>query len=399
MVRLRLENGKDIFVQHPHIPPIPRNRRSRITTSKSRSKYSSSVTFLSVFVTSLFLIQFVVFLQVWNHHVELHKVVVSLLHQQKKSGATEVDARQVLQKKRIDPEAITHEPPQQNELKVPSLDTGIWNNVVSNDKNLVVNYGDTIYVNNDWNGSPVVIEEYKLIFFTTAKNACTMWLLLLRRMMHIKKWNEVDVNAEKLLPWNPEYNGLKYLYDFNISYVNEIITDPQWTRAIFVRDPKERFLSAYIDKVVRSKNYLLNKCCPTTGDCVEPSQNNITTFLHEVAYFCHNQHWRPQYLQMTSQQWSQINFVGHMDTLQNDAERLLKRLGVWELYGRSGWGTNGKEQIFQTELGDNTGRMHATDAKRYMRSYITPALEIELNEYYANDYNHSIMKLAKLKLF
>ena len=99
MVRLRLENGKDIIVQYPHIPPIPRNRRSRITASKSRSKYSSSVTFLSVFVTSLFLIQFVVFLQVWNHHVELHKVVVSLLHQQKKSGATEVDARQVLQKK------------------------------------------------------------------------------------------------------------------------------------------------------------------------------------------------------------------------------------------------------------------------------------------------------------
>jgi Sulfotransferase family len=397
MVRLRLDQDKDIVIHHPHIPVLPRKRRSRITTTKSRKIIPSSVTFLSVFVSSLFITQFVVFLQVWNHHVELHKVVVSILHQQNKTEIADVDSRHVLQKKKMDPETITHETA--NAANLLMSHTDVWSNLIPKEENLVVNYGDKIYVNNDWNGSPVVIEEYKLIFFTTAKNACTMWFLLLRRMMHIKNWNEVDINVERLLPWNPEYNGLKYLYDFNISYANEIITDPQWTRAIFVRDPKERFLSAYIDKVIRSKNYLLNKCCPTTGDCVEPSQSNITTFLHEVAYFCHNQHWRPQNLQMTSQQWSYVNFVGYMDTIQEDAERLLKRLGVWEKYGRSGWGSNGKEHIFQTEIGDNTGRMHATNAKRYLRSYITPALEIELNEYYANDYNHPIMKLAKLKLF
>jgi hypothetical protein len=105
-------------------------------------------------------------------------------------------------------------------------------------------------------------------------------------------------------------------------------------------------------------------------------------------------------MQMTSPQWSYINFVGHMDTLKDDAERLLKRFGVWEKFGSNGWGSNGKEQIFQSEMqGDNTGRMHATNAKRYIRSYITPELEIELNEYYANDYNHPIMKLSNVKIF
>lgn len=395
MVRLRLENDKEIVVHYPHVPSPPRKRRSTITTtSKSKTSYPTSITFFGVFVTTLFLAQFVVFLQVWNHHIELHKVVVSILHQQNKSGIADADARPSLPTKNNELVAA-YKPP-----KALIAPTDIWDNRIPKEENLVVNYGDKIYVNNDWNGSPVVIQEYKLIFFTTAKNACTMWLLLLRRMMHIQKWNEIDIDAEKLLPWNPEYNGLKYLYDYNISYANKIITDPRWTRAIFVRDPKERFVSAYIDKVVRSKNYILNKCCPTKGDCVEPSKANITTFLHEVAYFCHNQHWRPQHMQMTSPQWSYINFVGHMDTLKDDAERLLKRLGVWEKFGSSGWGSNGKEQIFQSEMqGDNTGRMHATNAKRYIRSYITPELEIELNEYYANDYNHPIMKLSNVKIF
>lgn len=397
MARLRLENDIVTVTYHDRIPSIRRQRSSTTTSSHSQKRYPSSAIIISAFATSLFLTQFVVFLQVWNHHVELHKVVVSILKQQNKVGIAVLDSQQVPHKTRIDvaTRTRTHEPV--NTVKLTT--SQIWSNVVPKDDKLVVNYGDSIYLNNDWNGSPVVIEEYRLIFFTTAKNACTIWLQLLRRMMHIKNWNEVDNNVEKLLPWNPEYNGLKYLYDYNISYANDIMTNPKWTRAIFVRDPKERFLSAYIDKVVRSKNYILNKCCPTTGNCVEPAKSNITTFLHEVAYFCHNQHWRPQHLQMTSQQWSYINFVGHMDLIQEDAERLLKRLGVWEQFGSSGWGSNRKERIFQKEAGDNTGRSHATNAKRYLRSYITPELEIELNDYFANDYNHPVMKLDKLKLY
>ena len=396
MVRLRLGNDEVDVTHHAHIPSIIRKRRSTAYTSKSHKAHPCSAIILSVFATSLFLTQFVVFLQVWYHHVELHKVVVSILEQQNKIGVADLDTQQVPLRKRIEVATKALET-----LKAPRLMTSqVWSNVVPKEENLVVNYGDTIYLNNDWNGSPVVLDEFKLIFFTTAKNACTIWLQLMRRMMHIKKWNEVDNNVEKLLPWNPEYNGLKYLYDYNISYASDILTNPKWTRAIFVRDPKERFLSAYIDKVIRSENYILNKCCPTTGNCVEPAKSNITRFLHEVAYFCHNQHWRPQNMQMTSQQWSYVNFVGHMDTIQEDAERLLKRLGVWEQYGSTGWGSNRKEQIFPKEVaGDNTGRLHATNAKRFLRSYITPDLEIELNVYYANDYNHPVMKLDKLKLY
>jgi hypothetical protein len=47
----------------------------------------------------------------------------------------------------------------------------------------IVQYGDFIYQKNDWDGAPVVIEEFRLLFFTSAKVACTTWKQLFRRMM------------------------------------------------------------------------------------------------------------------------------------------------------------------------------------------------------------------------
>ncbi|CAM9749402.1 unnamed protein product, partial [Sphacelaria rigidula] len=33
----------------------------------------------------------------------------------------------------------------------------------------------------------------------------------------------------------------------------EIMNDPTWTRAVFLRDPAERLLSCYLDKLVHRK--------------------------------------------------------------------------------------------------------------------------------------------------
>lgn len=41
---------------------------------------------------------------------------------------------------------------------------------------------------------------------------------------------------------------LKRLTHFDESQVNEMMNSPDWMRAIFVRNPHERMLSAYLDK-------------------------------------------------------------------------------------------------------------------------------------------------------
>ncbi len=114
-----------------------------------------------------------------------------------------------------------------------------------------------------WDSSPIVLEDFRLLFFTTPKVGTTVFKQLFRRMMGVPLWPLGDIN----IPHNPQSNGLKYLYDFSFERVDEILTSPNWTRAIFVRDPLERVLSAYLDKAVRQNGtYVKRHCCGIKDD-------------------------------------------------------------------------------------------------------------------------------------
>ena len=66
-------------------------------------------------------------------------------------------------------------------------------------------------------------------------------------------------------PHDPRINGLKRLRrkDFSPENITTMLLSPEWTRAVFVRDPKERFLSAYLDKVQnKDGKYVIGHCCP-----------------------------------------------------------------------------------------------------------------------------------------
>lgn len=259
----------------------------------------------------------------------------------------------------------------------------------------LVRYGDSIYLKGDWDGAPVVLDNFKLIFFTSAKVGCTTWKQLFRRMMGHSNWSIEEY--EQMIPWNPELNGLKYLYDYDRETASDMMTSPEWTRAIFVRDPKERFISAYIDKALHNPTYLQDKCCAYTGSCLKQAKDSVGGFLH-LVYFCSDAHWRPQHNRMEEKYWPYINFVGHMETLQEDAETLLKQVGAWKEYGSTGWGVKGDQYVFQAKAGD-AGRLHATSAKTQLQSYLTAELEAAVDEYYAEDYSNAAMNLTMLKVF
>lgn len=154
---------------------------------------------------------------------------------------------------------------------------------------MLVEYGDYIYENDDWDAAPVILEKYKLAFFTIPKVGCTTWKQLFRRIMGYSNWATEEY--VQMLPWNPKTNGLKYLYDFPIEKANEIMTSPEWTRAIFIRDPKERLVSAFLDKGVGNPNYMREKCCGKSDACIRKASESLEGFL-QVAIDCKNAHWR-----------------------------------------------------------------------------------------------------------
>jgi len=117
---------------------------------------------------------------------------------------------------------------------------------------------DSIY-GIDWWEKPVVIEEYKLIFFPIPKVACTEFKLLLHRMMSLSF--ELPAKGQVHTIQNPKLNKLRTLSDYPMWKAQEMMSSPQYTKAVFVREPKERILSAFLNKFVKDKSFFRNKCC------------------------------------------------------------------------------------------------------------------------------------------
>ena len=215
-------------------------------------------------------------------------------------------------------------------------------------------------------------------------------------MMGYKDWNiQSSKEDSRQIPHNPKHNGLTYLYHYSLQEANEIIMSPNYTKAIFVRDPKERFLSAFLDKALSNDGiHLQAKCCPS-GDCLKEAQT-FPGFTKLVVNGCSNPHWESQSRRMEPKYWKFINFVGHTERASHDARILLESIGAWEEYGKSGWGPNGDKAIFEQNT-ENT-LSHATHSKSKMWWY-TKELESVVETFYSADYTNPYLNLTLTKLY
>lgn len=265
----------------------------------------------------------------------------------------------------------------------------------------LVNYGDKIFTKDsaDWEQSPIVVPEYRLVIFTSAKVGCTVFKMLARRMSGFSDYNTA-LKDNRAFVWHPERNGLTYLYHLDISTANEAMTSPNWTRAIFVRDPKTRFLSAYLDKAKSETGFINRRCCPELYNCEKPARPTLDAFFR-LASKCKDAHWVPQTQKMEAKYWDYINFVGHIETAQQDAELLLRKVGMgaWEKFGESGWGVDGNSPIFSDNKKGSAGTHHAKNADKKLRKYYTPEVESLVEQFYKGDYENPVLQLEKTNIF
>lgn len=98
-----------------------------------------------------------------------------------------------------------------------------------------------------------MIEEFKLLFFTVPKNSCTEWKRLFWRMMKHPQWKSYGMEAH-----DPSKNGLQFLDHYPLKKQKDMMMSPEWSKAIFVREPLERLLSAFIEKGLYNW-FVLNK--------------------------------------------------------------------------------------------------------------------------------------------
>jgi len=250
--------------------------------------------------------------------------------------------------------------------------------------------GRQIPLNRDRVYSPVVIEKYKLIFFPIAKVGCTSFLMLARRMAGFSNYKELFLNGTSIVH-NKQKSGLLYMYDYSQEKQKEFLTSDEWVKAVFIRDPKERFLSAWLNKAVRYP-YASEICCPreTRNNCTNYTRASFQNFLH-LASQCIDPHWMPQTEIIGAKYLPYINFVGRLENVQQDSERFLKKIGAWESCGKQGWGLEGNAPFAQSKM---KGQHAATEASKKIDQYYTPDLETKVEKMYECDYSNNIFRLT-----
>lgn len=200
-------------------------------------------------------------------------------------------------------------------------------------------------------------------------------------MMHLDDWN-VDKGP---LPHDPFRNGLQYLYHYPPSQALKMMTSKHdnWTRAIFVREPLERLLSAYLDKGKRKGGIYVAKHCNHQQQSL-----SFAEFIQIIRSSCrHDSHWMPQTERIDAPFWNSINFVGNFDSLQQDSRELLEKVDAWDDYGASGWGPSHNESIFSK----GTHARHKTGSSQYFAQFYNDSeLQEMALDLYHKDYSNPV---------
>lgn len=264
---------------------------------------------------------------------------------------------------------------------------------------------DDIIFHKGRNTPPIVNEEYKVIFFPVAKAASSEWLRFFSRLEGDPGWCSNDIHTHK-------HNVLT---NYKWADAQRMMTDPTWTRAVFVRNPKARVLSAFLDKVLSHRKTFEKRYCPKyvnnggiLDDCVE-NYMNFDFFLKNFTTFCsENVHWRSIYSRIDNQWWPYINYIANMENLSDDAQHFLQSIhstidgvSAWDRIGKTGWGDNERscDNIGDGSFFEKKDTKHHTDASEKMRNYYTPELERFVEIRYWKDYYNPYFHFTPFKLF
>jgi hypothetical protein len=249
---------------------------------------------------------------------------------------------------------------------------------------------DYIYSKQDAYASPVVIESHKLVFFIVPGAGEGTLIQLFRRMMGSKDWKSTT---------SIDQSGLKRLYDYNLTEANRIMTAPDYTRAIMVRDPKERLMSVYVHKAREKDEVIRRNCCGDNEKCVS-RLTSFSALAKEALQACDVPDWRPQGKRMEPKYYRTLNFVGQFENASEDLQRLLERIGAWQLYGKTGWGSKGKDSIYfpiptLKQVGPRPRRTRFSNNMTVpLQIYMNYDLERLVEKFYESDYANGVLNLT-----
>ena len=171
----------------------------------------------------------------------------------------------------------------------------------------------------------IVDDKNKIIYCTIPKVSSTTWK---RVLGELRGYGENLRRVHRRELW-------RYLNQYTEE--ERLIRIKTYFKFLFVREPLHRLLSAYKDKFVRrgkyaSKDARFQIVKAYRPQDYKPNYKDINiTFAEFIQYFSNdvprNEHWR-QYEKLCHPCVINYDFIGHLETLEDDAPLLFKMAGI-----------------------------------------------------------------------
>lgn len=172
----------------------------------------------------------------------------------------------------------------------------------------------------------------KLAFCGVPKAGITQWLQFHRFVLGAKDYQsspyfKSDVDKFRFDKLKPKVQ-------------KQVWMDSQWTKAILIREPAERLLSAYLDKIDNRKA-VFGRTLSFAEFIDILEQKNITRGINGKRgpwtglTWMSDPHWRPQAWSCgLYENLSAFDHVGTLDTAANHTKALLQQVNMWDSFGK-----------------------------------------------------------------
>ena len=220
----------------------------------------------------------------------------------------------------------------------------------------------------------VVLRSHKLLFCPIPKVACSNWKITLRHA-------EGQRDSDETIAHDRDRNGLTYLYKLKRIHRAAWLIRPDVTRAVFVRNPWTRVLSAYRSKLEGlrpsqvsdspRRRYLKTVLSHLRKDDAPISFDEFIGYLEATPPEQMNEHWQPQ-SQIAGLGYVRYDFIGQFEQLERDVENIVARCGLPQFYCGEiktvpPTHSSRSEQIrhyYTPELIERVGRIYAEDVRQ-----------------------------------
>lgn len=180
------------------------------------------------------------------------------------------------------------------------------------------------------NNTPLVNEPFRILFCWIPKVSCSKFKMLFSRLALHRNWTQLS-HVHSI---NSGMINLRAFSRYPLNYANSIVQNPDWLRVAVLRDPVDRFISGYLNKVVQEKCNVFYRNCT-----LQPTASDVEIFLTRWAWQS-NDHFALQQefcgFKKYRGVWNRIGMYSH----DGDMHRITSELfdGLLDVPISHGWG-------------------------------------------------------------